>query len=86
MKLFIGKNVQEKIDLTEKQVKAGQSKNSVGRNGKLTGANLVVQRSVEHIFVLTVVKKDWILNLIGILMEEELLVTERLMWKSYNIY
>ena len=86
MKLFISKNVQERIALMEKQVKAGLSKNSVGRNGKLTGVNLVVQRSVVHIFVLTVVKKGWILNPIEILMKEELLVAEELIQKSYNTH
>jgi len=62
MKLSTSKNVPERSVFMEKQVNTGQSESSVESNGKLTGANLAVQRNVVYIFVLTVVKKGWILN------------------------
>ena len=47
----------EKNARTEQLENIGQSKKYVVNNGKLTGANLVVQKSAEPIFALTVVRR-----------------------------
>ena len=58
MKLCTIKDALEKNAAIERLGNIGRLKKYVASNGKLTGANLVVQESAKHIFALTVVRRD----------------------------